>query len=142
MRDDADQFSRRVARQPGVGVECDAVADAWQHVEIADVHGKARIGRSAQQPIELLDFPAFAFPSHPQPFALVPLTSSMEQKKSAARLARVSTIECLDRLTRSVENLRVARLCFGRCIAKVAEDGKVDVRIEIADGLNFEMLSQ
>src|SRR5262249_58403685 len=66
----------------------------------------------------------------------------VEQRKAPASFARVSLIECLDRMTRSVENCRVARLGFGRGIAKVAEDCKVDVRIEIADGLNFEMLSQ
>src|SRR5262245_33248774 len=74
MRDDTDQIPGRVARQPRVAVERDAVADLRQDAQLAHGDDEAGVGCAAQQAVELLDLPALAFPSHPQLFARVPLT--------------------------------------------------------------------
>ena len=42
---------------------------------------KGRVGRTAQQPIQLMQFATLAFPSHPLPFALVPDPPPMEQEE-------------------------------------------------------------
>ena len=57
--------------------------------EIADRHGEARVGGAAQQAVELLDLAALALPSHPQPFALVPLPQAMEQEEPVRAAVRV-----------------------------------------------------
>src|SRR4029079_7804080 len=82
MRDDADQLPRRVTRQPGVGVEGDAVAYVGQDRSIAHRQHEAGVGGATEQPVEFLDFSALALPSHPQAFALVPLAVEMIHNKT------------------------------------------------------------
>ena len=79
-----------VARQARVGVERDAVADRRQHVQLADLGREARVGRAAQQAVELLDLAALALPAHPRVLAGVPLPVAMEQEE-AIRIARRRT---------------------------------------------------
>ena len=47
MRDDADQLARGIARQLRVGVERDAVADAGERIERADLRREAGVGGAA-----------------------------------------------------------------------------------------------
>ena len=63
----ADQPQRRVARQARVGVERDHVAHVGRHVRVApaDRH-EGRVGRAAQQAVELLQLAALALPAHPR----------------------------------------------------------------------------
>jgi hypothetical protein len=82
MRDDANELPRDVARQASITVECDAVPHGRQHREVADVDRETGIGRTTQQAVELLDFAALALPSHPEAFARIPLTQTMEQEKT------------------------------------------------------------
>ena len=70
MRHLADQPADRVARQPGVGVERDDVADAgghrWRLPARAEEGG---VGRAAQQPVQFMQLAALAFPADPARFA-------------------------------------------------------------------------
>ena len=110
--------------------------------QIADRHGKARVGGAAKQTVELLDLPALALPSHPEPFALVPLAQPVEQEEPVRSPIPVPGVERRDARAGRLENLRVVRLRFGRRVEKVAEDGEVNVTVDVADRLHFEMGDQ
>ena len=45
------------------------------------VRYKGRVDRTAQQPIQLMQLPTLAFPSHPLPLTLVPNSPPMEQEE-------------------------------------------------------------
>ena len=66
VRHFADQPADRVARQPGVGVERDDVADAVGHRwRLPAEAQEAGVGRAAQQPVQLMQLAALAFPADP-----------------------------------------------------------------------------
>ena len=138
----ADQLTSHASRKPGIAVERDAVLDLRQDAQVADRHGKARIGGAAQQPVELLDLPALALPSHPEPFTLVPLAQTVEQEEPVGAAVGVPGVERGDRRTRRLEDLFVVRQCFCMCVREVAEDGEVDVRVDVAERLHFEVRHQ
>ena len=48
-------------------------------------------------------------------------------------------VERLDAGARGLENRGVARQRLGRRVAKIAEDGEVDVRVDVAERLHLEM---
>ena len=142
VSDDPDQLARHAARQPRVAVERDAVLDLRQDGQIADRHGEARVGGAAQQAVELLDLAALALPSHPQPFALVPLAQAVKQEEAVGAAVRVPCVERGDAGARGLEDLRVVRQRLGRRVEKVAEDGEMDVRVDVAERLHFEVRDQ
>ena len=69
----ADQPVDRIAWQPGVGVERKDVADATGYglCQSDDVE-KTGVGSAAQQPVQLMQLAALAFPTDPACFAGVP----------------------------------------------------------------------
>ena len=85
MRHLADQAADRVARQSRVGVERDDVANAagtrWRCP--ADRH-EGRVGRAAQEPVQLVQLAALALPADPPSFAFVPDSPAMEQQEAVA----------------------------------------------------------
>src|SRR5437867_645237 len=86
----------RLARQPGVAVERDAVAHLREDAELADLHVEARVGGAPQQAVELLDLAALALPSHPHALARVPLADAVEEEESVLVLGGVAEVELLD----------------------------------------------
>ncbi|TMQ68583.1 MAG: hypothetical protein E6K81_16510, partial [Candidatus Eisenbacteria bacterium] len=95
--DHADQLTRRIARQAGIAVEREAVADARQDGRIAPPYGEARVGGAPQQPVELLDLAAFALPTHPHPLAAIPTAGAVEQVEAVRGPGRVTRVERIDR---------------------------------------------
>ena len=84
MRHLSDQPLGGPDRQARVSVERDDVADAGgQRRSMAIDWQKCRIGGAAKQPVEFVQFAAFALPADPPSLALVPDTSAMERKKRA-----------------------------------------------------------
>jgi hypothetical protein len=142
MRDDADELSGHAPGQPRVAVERDAVPDLRQHGQIADDGGEARVGGAAQQPIELLDLAALAFPSHPSTFAGVPLPQAMEEEEPVGATVRVPGVERGNARLRRRQNGGIARQRLRRGVREVAEDGEVDVRVDVAERLHLEMGEQ
>src|SRR4029077_14242419 len=103
---------------------------------------ETRVRGAAQQAIELLDLSPLALPSHPEPFARVPLSKTMKQKEAIRASPRIFGVECRDPRTCCVKNLRVVRQRFGLRIGEVAEDGEVDVRVDVTERLDFEVRHQ
>jgi len=77
----SDQFPGGIAWQLGIGVQRDDVLDEGENVDAADNFRKASHGPPPQQGVELGEFAAFAFVTHPQTFAGVPAPRAVEQEK-------------------------------------------------------------
>ena len=93
MHADPDQLARDAPRQPRIAVERDAVLHLRQHGEIAHTDGETRIGRAAEQTVEFLDLSPFTLPSHPQPFALVPLAEAVKEEEPVGAAVPMLGIE-------------------------------------------------
>src|SRR5678815_4168922 len=96
VRDDPEQLTCRVPRQPCVAVERDAVAHRRQDADVADIGVEAGFGGAAQQAVELLDLAALALPPHPEAFPRVPLAGPVEEDEPAAAGVAVLPVERLD----------------------------------------------
>ena len=84
MLEDADERAGGVAGKPGVAVERQDVADGGQEREVADLKAEARVGRAAQEAVQLLELPALALPAHPQALGRVPAPHAVEEVEPAA----------------------------------------------------------
>ena len=143
MRHLADQPAHRVARQPRVGVERDDVADAGGH----DAGGCAvdvderRVGRAAQQPVQLVQLAALALPADPPSFAFVPDPPAMQQQEAVAAGRRaVAPIEPRDALRRRGEQRRVALDVLGRGIGPVGEQREMKVAFRAREMVDLQPL--
>ena len=131
---------RRVSR-----VERDAVAHrAAGSSRSPTCTREAGVGGAAQQPVELLDLAALALPAHPQAFAARSTAASRWNRKK--RSAPPSP--CLA-LSASMPARAAARISASsrqrlgrRRRAKSLRMREVDVRIEVAERLHFEVLEQ
>ena len=140
MRDDADEGARRLARQAGVGVQGDAVAHAGQQIQLSHHEVEARVGRAAQQAIELLELAAFALPAHERPLARIPQARAVQEEEPPAGDRRMTGVELFDPRRRRRDDRRVARHLRLRSIGEVAQDREVDVGVGIAQGEHLEVL--
>jgi hypothetical protein len=140
MRDDAHQGPRRVARQPRVGVERDAVAHAGQQVPVADDLVERRIRRPAQQPVQLLELAALALPPHEGALAGIPEPPAMQEKEAPAGRIRIARVQRLDPGARRGDDRFVPRHRLGGGVDEVAQDREVDAGIEIAQREHFDVL--
>ena len=114
-----------VARQPGVGVERDAVADvaaAASGSPTCDV--EAGVGGAAQQAVELLDLAALALPAHPGALARVPLPPAMEEEEAVRPAVGGAGVQGLDPCPRRGEDGLVVRHHARRRVGEVAERGR------------------
>ncbi len=92
-----------------------------------------------KQAVELFDLAALALPAHPPPLRLVPLAKAMEQEETVGASAAVLAVERFDAASRRLEDLGVAGQRLGGGVAKITEDGEVDIRIDVAERLNLEV---
>src|SRR5579863_2143091 len=107
MRHLPDQPFDGSARQPGIGVESDHVANAGGRDgrTTADCH-EGRIRGAAQQAIQLVQLSAFAFPSDPLALPLVPDSPPMEQQETSAFRGRsIALVQTCDSLSGRAEKL-------------------------------------
>ena len=139
MSDDPDQLSRGITRKSRVAVERNAVADLRQDREVTDLDNEARIGGAAHESVELLDFSAFALPAHPQALLLVPLPHAMEEKEAVGAPDCMLRIERLDPQSSRLENFSITRQRLRRRVWIITENGKVDMRIQVAERLDFHV---
>src|SRR5579883_567426 len=110
MRSLADETLSGLSRQPCVGVERDDVADAGRRCgrTSLDRH-EGRIRCPAQQPIQLMELPPFAFPTDPELLSRIPNPSAMEQEETRPAGTRaMKAIQARDPLSGGVEERLVA----------------------------------
>ncbi len=142
MRDDADQLARGVTRQARIAVERDAILNRRLDRQVADLHDEAGIGSASEQAVELFDLPPLALPSHPQALLLVPLTSAMEKEEAIGPALGVPGVQGFDTFASGCQNLAVARERFARGVPEIAQDGELDVPIDVAERLHLDVGEQ
>ena len=125
MRDHPNEFFRRITRQPRVAVERDAIADCRENAQISLGHDEARIRRASEQPVELFDLAALAFPPHPEVFPRIPLPLAMKEEEPVGGSAGVRIVQATNARTCGVKNRTVAWRLRARGVAKVGEQSKV-----------------
>ena len=143
MRHRADQTLDGLARQLGVRVEGDDVADVGRDAVPGAVHGhEAGVGRSAQQAIQLVQLSAFALPAHPHALAGVPEPPAMEEEEAvaAARPRAVTLVEPRDGLARRGEGVLVPRHLLRRRVGPVGQDGEAEIAVGIRQVMHLEPL--
>ena len=136
----ADQPLGGSARQAGIGVEGDHIADPGRHDSglSADCE-EGRVDRPAEQAIQLVKFSALAFPSHPLSFRLVPPSPAMEQEKSLPiQCAAVALVEARDRGGGRAEKLVVAWRIFSCGIGPVREQSEAKVAVLTRQIMNLQ----
>ena len=136
------QTPHRVARQPGIRIEGDDVADIGRDRRAAAAgREKGRIGRAAKQLVQLVELATLALPPHPMFLAVAPDPSPMEQQEAVARRSgTVQTIQPCDALPRDVEERGVSRRVLGRCIGPVREQGEVQLEVRRGQIVDLEAL--
>ena len=138
----ADQPLGGSARQAGIGVERDHVADPGRHGRgLSAICKEGRVGRAAEQAIQLVKFPALAFPPHPLSLRLVPDSPAMEQEKSLPiRRGSVALVQARDCVGGRAEKLLVSWRTFGCGIGPVREQSEAKVAVRTRQIMNLQTL--
>src|SRR3990172_3163928 len=104
-----DQPAGRVVRELRVAVESDYETGVRQWIWIADMHDLSATARRlpTQQPIEILELPAFPLPPDVLALRLAPFSVPVEQVEAVGPIAAV---ECFDPLHRKAEHRRLFSL--------------------------------
>ena len=105
MNGRADKAPGHVPRQLGVGIQRNHETDIGELTCVACLHDEARIACSAQQPVQLAQFAALAFPPHPLPFRWIPQTSPMKKIEARAPVLPFVTIAGVESLNPSERRL-------------------------------------
>jgi hypothetical protein len=111
----ADQSAGGPPRQPRVGIKRDDVPDARRKERCATTRWqKGGVCGTAQQTIQFLQLPPFAFPPDPLPLALVPAAPTVEQEEALAtvRGGPVASVQPRDALNRCSKESVVFRHGF------------------------------
>ncbi len=142
MPDDADQFLGCVPGQAGVGVEREAVAHARQHLQLADLHQERRLRVAPQQPGELLDLAALAFPAHPDPLARIPAPLAVKEEEPIGVPVAEARVEPHDAVARRVDDRVVVRQVLRVGVEEVADDREVEPGVQVAERQDLEVLDE
>src|SRR5688500_12842561 len=139
MRQRPDQTPARVHGTLGIGIQGDDVTVRREQRAIAVAHDEAGVGRAAEKAVELRELAAFALPSHPRPFALIPAALTVKIEKPIAPVPFVQAIHTLDR------EIEKGAVSFQRCravVGKVAEQGEMQMGIAIAEKADLQIVEQ
>ena len=140
VRDDAHELLRPVPRQARVRVERDAVAHVLEDAPLAHLDLEARVGRPAQEPVQLLELPALALPAHPGALPLVPLPHAVEEEEAVPPALAEAGVQRLDAAAGRGEDGFVPGQLARRGVGEVAEDGEVDAGVEVPEREDLEVL--
>ncbi len=138
----SDQAACRFPRQPGVGIERNDVADARRNLKGTPIDvAEVRIGRSAQQPIQLVELPPLAFPSHPLPLHGAPDAAAVEQEETVTcGTLAVKPVQSCNGLARHREKLLISGNIFGRGVCPVRQQRKIQLAFRRGEVVNLEPL--
>src|SRR3569623_369885 len=145
VRHVADERTRGVARQLGIGVQGDDIADIREHGTVADNLAERRLSLArycAQQRVELLELAAFALIAHPYAFVRIPQTRTVEEIKDAGAVVPISCVECINSLAREREQSLVIRLIARRRSAEIGEQREIEPGIAIAEIAYLQRIDQ
>ena len=159
MRHRADELTRGITRQLGIGVERDDVLHPRQQRRIADNKGE-RVPGTAQECIEVRELSSLALKTHPDAFLCIPASRTVEQEErtvsvpvtgqscfqlvirgATGRIA-VLCVELLDAPARELQQGRVLRQHFLVCVRKIGQQSEMQVAVAIGQETNFQRLGQ
>ena len=102
---------------------------------------KAGVGRAAQQPVQLVQLAALAFPADPPRFACVPDPPAMEQQEAVAAGRRaIALVEPGDAGCRRFQQCRVAVDMLGRGIDPVGEQSEMQIAFRAREVVDLQTL--
>src|SRR4051812_30369887 len=104
MRHRADKAGRGVARQLRVGIECDHITNFTQYGEIANLHGEA-VKPATKVLIEVEQFAALSFPSHPPSFQRIEHAVAVEHVERRAISSPVMRVQAVHKATAKLNEL-------------------------------------
>ena len=145
MRQRSDQGARRSDGEPRVGVERDHVANAGRRRRRAVAPGEeARVGRAAQQAVQLVQLSALPLPAHPQALALVPAASAVEEQEAVAAVGRrtVQRVQARDPRGRRGEDRLVVRQRLARRIDPIREQREAQLLVRVGEEVQLELVDQ
>ena len=134
----ANESPDRVARQPGVGVEGDHIANARGR------HGwgqECGVRRAAQQSIKFVNLSALALPSDPAPLAFTPLAPAVQQQKTiAAGRGAIASIQSVDTAPGDGQQFVVVGLGLAVRVTPIGEKRKMELTFGAGQKVDFELL--
>ena len=136
------ELARRVARQLGVAVQDDHIADAAQAPDVADDRGEGA-ELAAQRSVEVLELAALALPAHPHALARVPQPGAMQQKKRRGPPGReVAGVERQDTLAGAPQQRDVGVHVLAWRVAEVGQQREKEVGIAVGEVTDLERIEQ
>src|ERR1700723_2413131 len=125
MGNGADQPGCGAARQLGVGVKREHVADLAEQVNAARLDGEG-VKVAGQQLIQVDKLSPLALPAHPDSFAHVEDAVTMKKNESARVLAGVFLVQLLDQVNGQLDQrIRVSGAGFAYRIRQVGEQSEI-----------------
>ena len=142
----ADQPPGRFPRHPGIGVERDDVADAGgrsgrRGKGRGAVTDEGRIGRAAEQPVQLMQLAALAFPSDPPRLPWIPDPPAMQQEEARPAGCRsIAAIEAFDARGHRADERRITLDGLGRGVRPVRQQREVELALRAGEVMDFQPL--
>ena len=137
MRQGFDHSPGGVAQQLRIGVQRDDKSNALELSPIARIEKSFQLGRgfADEESIELFQLATLALPADPALLALAPRAPAMKKKEAACS---VPAIQFLDPAGDDVDVLRVLGHALPRCIGKIGQERKAQIRIGVSKVTNLE----
>ncbi len=103
------------------------------------LHDEARVGRAAQEPVELRQLAALALATHPALLERIPLTRAMEEEEPIRAVARVEIVHAPPR---GLHQLVIARPRALVRIGEVGQQREMEMRIAIAEETHLQLVEE
>ena len=142
VRKRSDQVTGALARQDGVGIQRDHIADGGQDLQIPKLNHITCFSNTPQQVIQFHKLATFALPPHPAAFAGIPQTLAVEKEKWAVIFVPVFRIKLFDPLPGLGDDLIFTWQLSLLRILKIGQQGKVKVWIGIGQVQLFQLIQQ
>ncbi len=142
MGQDPDEGRSRAPRETRIGVQGEDVPHGREDRHLPDPDAEGLVLGIAQEPVELLDLPALSLPPHEDPFLRVPEAVAVEEKEAVPRLGGVPAVQLLDSGDGGGQDRRVGAGRGRLRVAEIAQDRKVDVGVEVSEGLDLDVLEE
>ena len=136
------QLCHRSGWQHGIAIDGYDEPHARKRSLVADMQRKAGFISFRQQAVELLEFPAFAFPGHPAAFRRIVAARPQQEVEWAGPIEGVPTIKLTHVRGESCLDRGVARPALCLCIGEVGQQRYMQVRVGIGQPMRFDLFRQ
>ena len=140
MRQGSDHALGRSAWQFRVRIESDHEAHFGKHGEVAHLY-RETIVLAAQQSVQIEQFTALAFPSHPAFFARIIDAVAMQQKKRAHTVTGIFLVQFGDQAGAQINERTVFR-CGLVGVRQIGEQSEMHGGVVVAQKAHFQVFHQ